>query len=183
MAGKIAHSQYLEPLQKRLRMKHLQDPLYQPASHCHGVERTRVGDLVHSFKGNVQSKISNISQVQWKALKVRHRTMADQSDAKKKWESDLKERWSRESKRCHWSPVLKGFLCRTRPYSFSDRWQDESNYANRYVKAWKAWQHWKGLTGGSDSFVHPGTSSVSLTSPVVLQSLYSSARQSVGLRK
>ncbi|CAL1153955.1 unnamed protein product [Cladocopium goreaui] len=82
---------------------------------------------------------------------VKHRAQDEQDDAKRKWEIDLKEKWSRElyiQLAAINAPILQGmdFCVGSERIHLALAGKTRGSTLKRYVKAWKAWQLWKKVT-------------------------------------
>ena len=150
----IQSCQSKEPIRKRLRGDHHLDPLLVdenvPAS-SNSVERPIIPWRSTGATGSKQSL---------RPLGIRHRPIADQSDARERREQVQRDKWARE---------LYIELCRIKSPMLSSIehcvGQDRIHLAiagktrtstlKRYVKCWQDWQHWKKCVWGENTGTHP----------------------------
>ena len=143
-----------EPFQKRLRSDHMPESLHATLDDRFKVKPSTAA---HVHVSSVAGSSTDI----WKPLRVKHRAQDEQVDAKRKWEIDLKEKWSRElyiQLAAINAPILQGmdFCVGSERIHLALAGKTRGSTLKRYVKAWKAWQLWKKSAWGEESFVHPG---------------------------
>ena len=174
-----------EPFQKRLRSDHMPESLHATLDDRFKVKPSTAA---HVHVSSVAGSSTDI----WKPLRVKHRAQDEQVDAKRKWEIDLKEKWSRElyiQLAAINAPILQGmdFCVGSERIHLALAGKTRGSTLKRYVKAWKACQLWKKSAWGEESFVHPGMFCEYLfqgwMSLVVLRFLGLFAKQSTGLRR
>ena len=144
-----------EPYQRRLRNDH------RPESLQVSLESRTALKSASSSSSQFLSVGKQTTADVWKPLRVKHRVVEEQADAKRKWERDLKEKWAKElyvQLAAIDAPILKGmdFCIGADRIHLALAGKTRSSTLKRYVKAWKAWQFWKKAAWGDEAFVHPG---------------------------